>query len=127
MLNIIEREIVWKYYTAKRILSMVTKSRTFAKTEHAGTDLTGKWDETILNASDVNAYQDASKILSFSTANGTKGSHVQDLDGNVLLDLCGTENQPLGHNHDALLRVRVSITRTYILVDRQQGMGPVHH
>ena len=42
----------------------------------AGTDLTGKWDETILNASDVNAYQDASKILAFSVANGTKGSHV---------------------------------------------------
>ncbi len=105
MLNIIEREIVWKYYTAKRILSMVTKARTFAKREHAGTDSNGKWDESILNASDVNAYQDASKILTFSVANGTKGSHVQDLDGNVLLDLCGTENQPLGHNHDALLRV----------------------
>ena len=105
MLNIVEREVVWKYYQAKRILSMITKSRVFAKNEHAGTDLTGKWDETIFSASDVNAYQDASRILAFTNSNGTKGSHVQDVDGNVLLDLCGTENLPLGHNHDSLLRV----------------------
>ena len=31
------------------------------------------------------------------------GSHVVDVDGNVLLDLCSTETLPLGHNNDAFL------------------------
>jgi 4-aminobutyrate aminotransferase-like enzyme len=66
--------------------------------------LSGKWDETIFNASDVNAYQDATNILAFSDSRGTKGNFVQDVDGNVLLDLCGTESLPLGHNHNALTK-----------------------
>ena len=32
------------------------------------------------------------------------GNFVHDVDGNTLLDLCGTENLPLGHYHDALLK-----------------------
>jgi len=32
------------------------------------------------------------------------GSHVVDVDGNVLLDLCSTETLPLGHNNDAFLK-----------------------
>lgn len=67
--------------------------------------MTGKWDETIFAASDVNAYQDANNILAFSDSKGTKGNFVQDVDGNVLLDLCGTESLPLGHNNDALIKV----------------------
>lgn len=66
--------------------------------------MTGKWDETIFAASDVNAYQDANNILAFSDSKGTKGNFVQDVDGNVLLDLCGTESLPLGHNNDALIK-----------------------
>lgn len=30
----------------------------------------------------------------------SKGNHVFDCDGNILLDLCGTETLPLGHNAD---------------------------
>ena len=29
-----------------------------------------------------------------------------DADGNTLLDLCGTELNPLGYNHDAFVKVR---------------------
>ena len=78
-----------------------------AKTESVGTDLTGSWNNTIFTASDVNAYQDANNILAFSDSKGTKGNFVHDVDGNVLLDLCGTESLPLGHNHDALIKVSV--------------------
>lgn len=67
MLNIIEREIVWKYYAFQRVARLMTRGSAFAKTESSGTDLSGKWDQTILNASDVNAYQDATNILAFST------------------------------------------------------------
>ena len=75
------------------------------RSESQSTDLSGKWDETIFSASDVNAYQDATNVLAFSDSRGTKGNFVQDVDGNVLLDLCGTESLPLGHNHAALTKV----------------------
>jgi 4-aminobutyrate aminotransferase-like enzyme len=103
MLNILEREIVWKYYAFQRVARLMTRGSAFAKTESSGTDLSGKWDQTILNASDVNAYQDATNILAFSTTQ-SKGNFVQDVDGNTLLDLCSTESMPLGHNSDALLK-----------------------
>lgn len=74
----------------------------FPQSAHSGVRLTGKWDETLYSASDVNAYQEASSILAFTDVKGTKGSFVQDIDGNVLLDMCGTEGLPLGHNHDSL-------------------------
>ena len=32
------------------------------------------------------------------------GSHVMDVNGNVLLDLCSTETLPLGHNNAAFLK-----------------------
>ena len=35
------------------------------------------------------------------------GSHVVDVDGNVLLDFCSTETLPLGHNNDAFLKYLV--------------------
>lgn len=102
MLKILEREIVWKYYYLNRILTRFTKPSVFPKTENQGTDLTGKWDQNLFAQSDVNAYQEASKILAFQDSRGTKGSFITDIDGNIMLDLCGTENLPLGHNHTKL-------------------------
>ena len=105
MLKVIERELTWNIKFASRLVAKVTKANPFSKSEQAGTDISGKWDETIFSASDVNAYQDASKILAFTDSRGTKGSFVLDVDKNVLLDLCGTESLPLGHNHSALTNV----------------------
>lgn len=77
MLNIIEREILSKYHLVNRIfIRNIARQSVFPKNEQAGTDLSGKWDETIFSASDVNAYQDASKILAFTDSRGTKGSFV---------------------------------------------------
>lgn len=80
-------------------------SSVLPKSEQASVDMSGTWDETIFTASDVNAYQDATNIMAFSDSRGTKGNFVQDVDGNVLLDVCGTESLPLGHNHAALTKV----------------------
>ena len=33
----------------------------------------------------------------------SKGSHVVDVNGNVLLDLCTTETLPLGHNNEVFI------------------------
>jgi 4-aminobutyrate aminotransferase-like enzyme len=107
MLSIIERELLWKYYFASRLITRFTKASVFTKTEQSGTHLSGKWDETLFATSDINAYQEASKVLAFSESRGTKGSFVQDIDKNVLLDLCGTENLPLGHNHNVLTKVSI--------------------
>ena len=56
MLKILERELVWQYYYANRIITRFTKPSLFPKSENAGTDLTGKWDQTLFAQSDVNAY-----------------------------------------------------------------------
>jgi acetylornithine/succinyldiaminopimelate/putrescine aminotransferase len=103
LLTIIERELVWKYYLARHVVKSFTRMSRFGKFESTSVDMSGHWDETLFNASDVNAYQEASKIAAFTTTQ-SKGSFVHDIDGNTLLDLCGTENLALGHNHDAFLK-----------------------
>lgn len=100
---------MWKYYFAQRIATRFTKASVFPKAENQGTDTTGKWDETLFAASDINAYQEASKILAFTVSQGSKGSFVQDIDKNIHLDLCGTENLPLGHNNSGLTKVSLHI------------------
>jgi 4-aminobutyrate aminotransferase-like enzyme len=103
ILTILQRELVWKYYLARYAFKSFGRMKGFAKFESTSVDLSGNWDETIFNASDVNAYQEASKIAAFATSQ-SKGNYVQDIDGNTLLDLCGTENLALGHNHDKFLK-----------------------
>lgn len=77
MLTIIEREILQNYNLGRRIVNrVICKSSLIAKSEQAGTDLSGKWDETIFAASDVNGYQEASRILAFVDSKGTKGSFI---------------------------------------------------
>ena len=34
----------------------------------------------------------------------SKGSHIVDVDGNIMLDLCSTETLPLGHNSEAFIK-----------------------
>lgn len=99
MLAILEKEVVWKYYWLRRMVTF-GRGRVFNRSEASGTDMSGQWDQNILNAADVNAYQEGSKLLAFSTEQ-SKGNFAHDVDGNTLLDLCSTENQPLGHNADA--------------------------
>lgn len=83
---------------------MWSRSRAFTKSEPAGTDLSGSNDENILRRNDLSGYQDVSKVLAFADLHQSKGSHIVDVDGNVLLDLCATETLPLGHNNDAFLK-----------------------
>lgn len=105
MLGVIERELVRNFYLMTRPINNMLRSRAFVKTEAAGTNLTGSWDETILGRNDVGAYQDASKVLTFIDHHQSKGNFVVDVNGNVLLDLCSTETLPLGHNNDAFAKM----------------------
>jgi hypothetical protein len=56
MLGVIEREVVRKYYFLMRPLKNFARGRAFAKTEAAGTDMAGSWDETMLRRNDVAAH-----------------------------------------------------------------------
>lgn len=104
MLGIIEREFTRKAYFLMRPINNFSRSRAFTKTEAASTDLTGSWDESMLRRNDVGSYQEASKIHAFIDNYQSKGSHVVDVDGNVLLDLCSTETVPLGHNNEVFTK-----------------------
>jgi 4-aminobutyrate aminotransferase-like enzyme len=104
MLGVIEREVVRKLYFLTRPLNNFSRGRAFTSTEAAGTDLSGSWDETILRRNDLGAFQEASKVHTLIDNHQSKGSHVVDVDGNVLLDLCSTETLPLGHNNDAFIK-----------------------
>lgn len=56
MLAVFEREIVRKLYFLGRPINNWTRSRAFAASEAAGTDLTGSWDESMLRRNDTNCY-----------------------------------------------------------------------
>lgn len=56
MLGVFERELTRKYYFLTRPLQMWTRGRAFVKTEAAGTDMSGSWDESTLRRNDVGAF-----------------------------------------------------------------------
>jgi len=55
-LNVIEREVVRQAHLARRVLLNFQRARAFPKSQAAGTDLTGSWEETVLRKNDVEAY-----------------------------------------------------------------------
>lgn len=56
MLGVIEREMVRKFYFVMRPFNNFKRGRAFVKTESAGTDISGSWDESMLRRNDVSAY-----------------------------------------------------------------------
>ena len=44
-------------------------------------------------------------MIDFVNLNQSKGNYILDADGNTLLDVCGTELNPLGYNHPEMLKV----------------------
>ena len=50
-------------------------------------------------------------MLNFINLKQSKGNYIVDADGQTLLDLCGTELNPLGYNHDTFVKV-ISIIKT---------------
>ena len=104
MLGVIEREVTRKLYWFSRPIRNWSRGGAFAKTESSGIDLTGSWDEAMLRRNDVGGYQDVTKVHTFVDNMQSKGSHIVDADGNILLDMCSTETLPLGHNNDAFMK-----------------------
>lgn len=45
------------------------------------------------------------QIANFINLSKSKGNYIVDADANTFLDLSGTESNPLGYNHPALLNV----------------------
>jgi len=105
MLNIILRELNREFMFATRPLRMYQRSKSFMKSEPNGTSVGAGWSQSHLVQADVDALQDTHDNVVFVRYHQSKGSFVTDVDGHVLLDLSSTETLPLGHNHDALLKV----------------------
>ena len=104
MLALVEREVYRNIQWKLRLFKNWSRNRAFTKTEASGIDLSGSWDESLLRKNDVGGYQEASKIHTFLENEQSMGSHIVDVNGNVLLDLCSTETLPLGHNNAAFIK-----------------------
>ena len=57
-------------------------------------------------------------MVAFINLNKSKGNYVVDSDGNTLLDMAGTEFNPLGYNHQAMIKVSISYNKC---IYRQPG------
>jgi 4-aminobutyrate aminotransferase/(S)-3-amino-2-methylpropionate transaminase len=104
MLKVIGSEIQANYYMLQRIMLLVTRTKGIPKSEPNGISVSGgRHDQRRLLRNDVDVYQEASQVLDFVNLKKSKGNYVVDADGNTLLDLCGTELNPLGYNHEAFV------------------------
>ena len=107
MLKVIEREVVRKYHMLRRPFMDFGRASVFGKTEAAGVDLNGSWDETQLLMNEVGAYSSTQNTLAFYDSRNSKGSFITDVDGNTLLDMSSMENLPLGYNNEAFTAVSI--------------------
>ena len=105
MLKVIQSEVLANYYMVHRLMLLFTRTKGIPKTEPSGISVSGgRHDQRRFLRNDVHAYQEASEILDFVNLKKSKGNYIVDADGNTLLDLCGTELNPLGYNHDAFVK-----------------------
>jgi len=49
---------------------------------------------------DIDIHQNASSVVNAIDLTASKGNYAVDADGNVMLDVAGTELNPLGYNHN---------------------------
>ena len=56
LVSVIDREIVRAVHTVRAPLVNMMRNSAFAKSEQAGVDLSGSWDQTTLLKNDLDAY-----------------------------------------------------------------------
>ena len=105
MLNIFGRELNRKLYFLSRPFRIMERAKQFASYEASGVEVNQTWTQSHMGRGDLDQYQETSPNVAFIDYFKSKGNFVRDTDGHVLLDMCGTETLPLGHNHAALAKV----------------------
>ena len=56
ILPILERELTWLFYFNRNMIKSFSRMRPFKGSKLSAVDMKGHWDETIMSASDVNAF-----------------------------------------------------------------------
>lgn len=101
MLKVIARELTATHYRMLRPIVMYNRKKNWPVHEAKGIQLINGGKSTlgfIKNDMDVN--QNLSSVVSAINLQKSKGNYVHDVDGNIMLDVAGTELNPLGYNHD---------------------------
>ena len=101
MLKVLEREVKHSYSMMQRPCVMWQRKKNWPTKEASGINMVNPSLTTFgfaQNDSDVN--QNAAQIVNFVDFAKSKGNYVVDADGNTMLDVAGTEANPLGYNHD---------------------------
>jgi 4-aminobutyrate aminotransferase / (S)-3-amino-2-methylpropionate transaminase len=101
ILKVIEREAKHQYFMLRRPLLQWQARKNWPVNQASGINMvnpTFPIMEYTKNDSDVN--QNSAQIVNFIDFAKSKGNYVVDADGNTMLDVAGTELNPLGYNHD---------------------------
>ena len=106
LLNVLVREAKLTCAWAQRPLQALTRKRAWP-TQAANAIRMVKKDERgsmyWFARNDLDLYQNAtSTTVAAIDVAASKGNYVVDADGNVMLDACSGDINPLGYNHDAL-------------------------
>ena len=100
MLKVLEREVKHTLHALQRPMILYNRKKDWPATEPTGIKLVG--DHAIFGFSRnvVDVTQNGAQISNFVDITKSKGNYIVDADGNIMLDVAGTELNPLGYNHD---------------------------
>ena len=104
MLKVFERELKHMQHSLMRPVVLYNRRKNWPVQEPSGIKLV-KGDLFGFNKNDLDVTQNAEMVANFVDIAKSKGNYIVDTDGNVMLDVAGTELNPLGYNHDLFKNV----------------------
>lgn len=105
MLKVIGSETVKAYYLGLRMAQWFTRTSGIpaAEPNHIQLHRTHSGSRQFM-LNDIESFQSAHQVLNFVDLTKSKGNYVCDADGNYFLDVCSTDLNPLGYNHQAFVK-----------------------
>lgn len=101
MLKVLEREVKHAMHTLQRPVVLYNRKKNWPVQEPSGIKMVNaEMPSYGFTKNDVDVTQNGSQIANFVDLTKSKGNYIVDTDGNIMLDVAGTELNPLGYNHD---------------------------
>ena len=101
MLKVLERELTHTYYMLQRPVVLYNRKKNWPSKEPSGIKMVNEQVPIFgFTKNDVDITQNTASVSNFIDFSKSKGNYVVDADGNTMLDVAGTELNPLGYNHD---------------------------
>lgn len=100
MLKVLEREVKHSMHAMMRPMVLYQRKKNWPATEPTGIKLVNDSAIFGFTKNDVDVTQNAAQISNFVDFQKSKGNYIVDADGNIMLDVAGTELNPLGYNHE---------------------------